>query len=717
MESDCFIDDLLVKSFGSRPFQEKLELVRKGRPVPKLPNLCSSYKDKNRSYTRHFSDSNYERTVWLTGSVNLNKLFCFPCLLFSSEKTVWSTTGFCDLNNLCKAIGKHEKTKSHITSFFKLQTFGDSNSRIDLQLDHQKQLEVAKHNENVLKNRRILSSLINAVCFLAKQELPFRGHCESRDSDNKGNYIELLNYTAEFDSQLEEHLKTSTIFRGTSPQIQNDIITAISSIIHDFICEEIKKSHFISVLVDETSDIANKSQLSICIRYVDKVGDIQERFLKFVDVSANKSADALFEVVNKTIIDYDGINKIVGQTYDGAPVMSGGVRGLQAKIKEKFPEALFVHCYSHVLNLVLQQSVSHIKECNSFFTSLCGIGSFFSKSPKRANSLSDFMSRKLPKIAPTRWNFSSRLVNTVKENRQALIEFFESIINNSDEWDSESILLARGCASFLESFKTCFLIDLFSSIFSHTDVLFDILQNKTNDLIYCCKKIEDVKSMLNEKRENMFPEFWKNILETSTEQPRKRRNEDPELFFKSLFHEILDTLIVQITDRFGNYKDLEFTALLDVEKFAEMNHQFPESAFRSVLKTYSKHFDSIRLRNELLVLYWASESDIKKPLHLMLKYMVDKKLNLVMPEIFKLLLLILTLPATTATVERSFSTLKRIKSFTRSAQGQERLNGLALIAIEKRVLKKLRQDPKYKFEEKVIEKFCLQTRRMEFMFK
>lgn len=45
-----------------------------------------------------------------------------------------------------------------------------------------------------------------------------------------------------------------------------------------------------------------------------------------------------------------------------------------------------------------------------------------------------------------------------------------------------------------------------------------------------------------------------------------------------------------------------------------------------------------------------------------------------------------TILAATATVERSFSNLKRIKTYSRSAQGQEILSGLAVLSIEKELL-------------------------------
>jgi hypothetical protein len=105
----------------------------------------------------------------------------------------------------------------------------------------------------VKRNWEILARLINAVCFLANQELSFRGHDESKKSLNKGNYVELLLYTAEYDRLLDSHLKTSTVFTGTSPLIQNGLIAAVGSVLTDAIKQEIQKACFVSILLDETS--------------------------------------------------------------------------------------------------------------------------------------------------------------------------------------------------------------------------------------------------------------------------------------------------------------------------------------------------------------------------------------------------------------------------------------------------------------------------------
>ena len=49
----------------------------------------------------------------------------------------------------------------------------------------------------------------------------------------------------------------------------------------------------------------------------------------------------------------------------------------------------------------------------------------------------------------------------------------------------------------------------------------------------------------------------------------------------------------------------------------------------------------------------------------------------------------LTIPVTVASVERSFIKLKLLKSYLRSTMTQERLNDLAMIALESDMLEKI----------------------------
>ena len=65
-----------------------------------------------------------------------------------------------------------------------------------------------------------------------------------------------------------------------------------------------------------------------------------------------------------------------------------------------------------------------------------------------------------------------------------------------------------------------------------------------------------------------------------------------------------------------------------------------------------------------------------------LRYLYDSRLNEVLPNVSIALRVLLTIPVTVASGERSFSKLKLIKTFLRSSMSQDRLVGLAMLSIE-----------------------------------
>lgn len=172
----------------------------------------------------------------------------------------WCSAGFNNLSCLTKAAQKHQSTPGHLCAAVSLKMFGDT--QIDLQLSKQQQRETIVHNEKVRQNREILKRLIHAVVFLGKQELSFRGHDESRESANKGNYLKLLDYLAEYDNELRCHLATSKVFTGTSSKIQNDLISATAYMLRDAMKEEVRNTPSVAAMVNETTDLSNTSPMS-----------------------------------------------------------------------------------------------------------------------------------------------------------------------------------------------------------------------------------------------------------------------------------------------------------------------------------------------------------------------------------------------------------------------------------------------------------------------
>lgn len=117
----------------------------------------------------------------------------------------------------------------------------------------------------------------------------------------------------------------------------------------------------------------------MCVRYVNKDLEIQERFFGFFDCSDQRSATALCELIVTTLNSLGlGNVPIVGQSYDGATVMSGKIGGLQAKIRDIYPEAIYIHCMAHRLNLAVVDTCKEIEGVRDFFNALEAIYVHFS---------------------------------------------------------------------------------------------------------------------------------------------------------------------------------------------------------------------------------------------------------------------------------------------------------------------------------------------------
>ena len=257
-------------------------------PRPAMPNFTLQTKNSQLK----FSTTNYERFKWLVGCAESKAVFCWSCLLFCpvNKQSVWSSKGYSDLSNISHAMKKHDESQLHINCDYEFRTFG--RTRINTMLDEQLAHKLSQKNIKVKQNREIMNRLIDATCYLAKQGLAFRGHDEKDDSINRGNYKELISLLGNYDPLLSNHLDTATVFSGLSKTIQNDLIKCVADCMTEKIQSEIKESDFIAIMVDETTDVSVKAQLSIVFRYVHN-GKIHERFLKFEDVSDDKKAAAL----------------------------------------------------------------------------------------------------------------------------------------------------------------------------------------------------------------------------------------------------------------------------------------------------------------------------------------------------------------------------------------------------------------------------------------
>ena len=186
--------------------------------------------------------------------------------------------------------------------------------------------------------------------YLLRQGLALRGQTE-----NEGNFLQLLKLLADDDSDLRLYMKRKTSF--VSPQAQNEI--------EEMYCHTILKKlasniQIFNAVVGGIHGITSAEQESICTRYVDTDLNVHETFIERYNIpytTGDTISNMVFDVLMRLNLPLSGLR---AQTYDGAANMSGAYNGCQAKVKEQQPLAIFFHCGAHMANLVnvMQQAVA-----------------------------------------------------------------------------------------------------------------------------------------------------------------------------------------------------------------------------------------------------------------------------------------------------------------------------------------------------------------------
>ena len=126
-----------------------------------------------------------------------------------------------------------------------------------------------------------LKTSIECTRWLAFQACAFRGHDESLDSKNRGNFIKLIKFTSTFNDKVASVVLENAPWNAKyiSPTIQKEILHIFASNVQNenmrnAICEEIGDAKF-CILVDEARDELKREQVAIILRFVDKNGFIK----------------------------------------------------------------------------------------------------------------------------------------------------------------------------------------------------------------------------------------------------------------------------------------------------------------------------------------------------------------------------------------------------------------------------------------------------------
>ncbi len=595
-----------------------------------------------------------------------------------------------DWSNAAKVVQGHYDTTAHKTAVKGAQ---------NLQHVHLKQQQsvldqqTAAEDHQKLIRQEAMNSICDNILYLARQGLPIRG-----DDDAKSNFTNLLELQRKHDKSLDEHLKTSgKNATGKSHRIQNEIIELLGGQVGTVIISRVKKAKWFSLLADESADISKIEQVALIFRYLRETLEgieVREDFLKFASTSSSKG-EALTQLILDNLIAF-GLDpdNMIGQGYDGGSNMSGIYSGVQARISSQHPHAQYVHCRTHNLNRAIIHACK-VVPIRNMYDILEKVLFFLTVSAKR---VAIYLAQtggncKLQKFSKTRWSHHAEQTATFIQQTPPICDTL-TVIRSDD--DSKVAGEATSYFYSIQSWDFIICLHIAHDLMSHLNPVSVALQAEDMDLVRTAERCNDIIKFMQSKRNDTEASFTpifkkaatyaKDHYDITPSKPRttgrqtQRANapaETPQEYWRiNAYIPFIDHLITELRERM-------VLALPRLKAEYLMPHRIQDlepEIWDEIKAEYSGLCPSPSSLDAELEM-WVDDLDTgrKNPTDL-IGCVQDTKF---LPNLNTIFRVLLTMPVTTSTCERSFSTLRRIKDWLRNRMTDERLTSLSLLHIHK----------------------------------
>ena len=435
---------------------------------------------------------------------------------------------------------------------------------------------------------------------------------------------------------------------------------------------------------------------------------------------------ALTSFIEQKHLDY---RRLVGQGYDGAATFSGCMNGVQRRIRAHSAHAVCIHCSCHRLQLASIQAAESVNAIKKMFGTMTNLWKLFYYSPKKAQALKDVQSvLSLPDLKVVKPNSTRRLshercLHAIRKDLPAIIITLQQLYQISGDAEAYGILLV------LSSFSGVASIILLSQVLDFLARLSCYMQRETADFSRLPVVLESILKELEQLKEDeaewcseviTLVDKLENIHEITVTSGHLARNcvggasaQTLTSYRANVALPYINLLLHNIHDQFSGEAVylLVSSSIFNPAAFPTEERVLPDYGKKEVAALAEFYgteatvdvggvtFSSPPLidKDEILVewrlfkrvflqeakLVMEEKKTTKPTLQEVKVYMeASGAYSRIFPEIFKLLNILLVLPVGTATVERSFSRMKQIKTRLRNRLNDANLSHLMRIAIE-----------------------------------
>ena len=659
-------------------------------------DTSSSSSCKMRSYKDNLSyDPKWKRQYpWMDYNSSAKGMVCSVCTSFGKvpvqAEGAWVTRNWVKATTL---LAKHNKSDWHKAAV--------ENQKLSYSLLHEKRGGIVEQiisvsEEEKQHNRTFLKKLVRSLYFLVKQHIAHTTTFEGLIT------LQIENGDIQLRSHRDKCPRNAT-YESYATVV--DILSSISKIIERDLLSSFKSSTYFSLMADESTDVSSKEELSICARWEQDNKPV-EHFLGIVpakETTAEAISFYLCAFLESKSID---ITTMRGLGFDGTNTMSGQRSGVQKRLRLHSPSAVYVHCRCHQLQLATLNAADEHREAKRVLGTLLTIWKAFHYSTKKAEKLAEIQAElnapelKMLKPSDTRWLSRERAVRAVRRSLPALVTTFEEIFDETG--DAE----AHGIASLLTKYNTIYML---SDVLHTVAKLQGSLQGKEVDLASVPGMVESTLERLKELKEDTDSTTWFKDHSTVFTDPAQLGEKSVAVtesmkthFLREVYCPYLQSVIDHIRGRIECTDLISSMAVFDPRHLPddEVNlSDYSTDKINTLTAFYGSaqevQFDGKKGVSQLDIDQQDTESEWKLFRRLMLVQHKRSSLQQVLstllnsssirasfPNLAKLAAILIVLPVTTATVERTFSSMKLIKTRLRSRMGENALEHTMRICIE-----------------------------------
>ena len=670
----------------------------------------------------------FAKWPWLHYDEEHDDVLCFSCAQaekrqltrdLSSRDNCFISDGFSNWKKATECFQKHEKSCAHKEAAAKLIALNEK--PIDTMLSNACGLEQKKA-------RSALVLLCRSIRFLGRQGLPLQG-----DDHRDGVLWQLMVERAHEEPDLSAWLKRRN--NWMSDTIQNEIIGMFGASIQRHIGAEALCAAYYGITADGTTDCSGQEQFSISIQYCDTNLEVQNKFLGFYN-APDSTAQTLASVIQDVFLRLSlPMDKLQGYCFDGASNMSGRLSGVQARLNEKCPDALYVHCANHSLDLVLQEVARDVRLITDALSFVREASNTIRESSKRRALYSSLFGDKnvvrgLQSLCPTRWCVRASAVLRVKESYQQLLDTLVTLsddrsVRNDSRAKIAGLAAAARCASTYFGLLACV------EIFHPCEAVAKNLQGvgvtalcATESATFLISAIQNMRSDV--KVQSLLQQTRDAVAKFDLDMPANKRIRKTTARFRHT--DRAEDVAEETTENVWRRGFFEAVYLVQEElkrRFIQTGMSIASQRERLLIEASTKsllsepdlpplpsRIDAGRLRMQLMMLHDLCQEKSVQNVTALAAIIASSQpeTRRVFREVEQLVQLCLCLPISVAGSERSISALRRLKTWLRNTMTQSRLTNLALMHINTDIL------DHHADVESLVKDFCLKTPEQRSVF-